>query len=971
MLRALEAQAPVKQSATETITTLSGRLNNATLLEDRRAAIQGLRSFAKEYPASVASSSLRGLINSLTQDAEDVDTIKLVLETLKWLLNPNEQSVEPSQDIVLWIADEFSQRQENMNLLLDFLESSEFFARLQSVQLLASIASARPERTVECFEATPSATPRLAAMLDDQRDAIRNAAILLLIDITQNSQQLQGVVGSTDAFESIFALVEAEGSLAQGGLLVQDCLVLLSNLIRGHKYNQYIIREFHVSKLARMLASVSQGKALAAEEQWISPQKDMNTFGLLAVLRMFLVVGMVGTQLNQNAFQKYGLLQQLLSLAFDKSTAPNIRAEALYTCADLIKGNQALQEGFAQYEVMPMEAHNGTNGATNGVSKLYVIEALLKLILSPSSVSMFDARYAACECIKAYMYKHNPIRIYFLQRAIEGHATGNDGDMNALTILLPKPETNSDNDPYRAWFASVLILHLIYEDPEAKGVLMKVTDGNEEQGEDVVTCIQSISANLVRAIQHAEDERIATGYLMLLCGWLYESAEAVNDFLSEGSSVLRVFAQTAAKSTRENALLRGLCAALLGIVYEFSTKDSPVTRKEVQSIVMSDLEREHYLDALAGLRQHPLLRDFEVLPQNAASAPEGALPDVYFDQTFVELLKDNFSRIRKSFDRDPGLEVHATAGAVDRDVLDTLRTQIEDKSQALQDIESQLLTLESKLHQEQDDRRRDQEQSAAEIARIANINDSLQKNHDAQVQRLQTDANGQMQNMDTQFRAQLDQLNAQLRKAQETHQGEMKRTTSKYDKELGQLQKDKTELEKSLSHSRTSRDTLVADAQRLEKEREEINEKIEAAHQKIIASEEKRKTADTKLQEVQKKSKDLEGKLKSAQDKERAKKAASGGKGSKDTKELDKKIADLEKALKEKEAAIKEKEEAQSSTQSELDSMFLILEDLGNKRDKDKKRLKELGEEVSEGEDDDEEEEDESEDGEAEDGDLD
>jgi hypothetical protein len=92
-MRVLEAQAPPKQTATDTISTLSSRLASATLLEDRRAAILGLRSFAKEYPASVASGALRGLIAALSQDGEDVDTLKVVLETLLMLFHPDEQSV--------------------------------------------------------------------------------------------------------------------------------------------------------------------------------------------------------------------------------------------------------------------------------------------------------------------------------------------------------------------------------------------------------------------------------------------------------------------------------------------------------------------------------------------------------------------------------------------------------------------------------------------------------------------------------------------------------------------------------------------------------------------------------------------------------------------------------------------------------------------------------------------------------------
>lgn len=110
-------KAPQLQNATDTINTLSSRLTSATLLEDKRAAILGLRSFAKDYPASVASGSLRDLItclrdhgSGLGKDGEgDVDTVRSVLETLLMLFRPEASSPEASEDIALWLADEFSQ----------------------------------------------------------------------------------------------------------------------------------------------------------------------------------------------------------------------------------------------------------------------------------------------------------------------------------------------------------------------------------------------------------------------------------------------------------------------------------------------------------------------------------------------------------------------------------------------------------------------------------------------------------------------------------------------------------------------------------------------------------------------------------------------------------------------------------------------------------------------------------------------
>lgn len=111
-------KAPPRQTAADTIATLSSRLTSASLLEDKRASILGLRSFAKQYPASVASGSLRDLISALKEHGAglgqdggegDVDTARSILETLLMLFNPDADSPEASEDIALWLADEFSQ----------------------------------------------------------------------------------------------------------------------------------------------------------------------------------------------------------------------------------------------------------------------------------------------------------------------------------------------------------------------------------------------------------------------------------------------------------------------------------------------------------------------------------------------------------------------------------------------------------------------------------------------------------------------------------------------------------------------------------------------------------------------------------------------------------------------------------------------------------------------------------------------
>jgi hypothetical protein len=406
----------------------------------------------------------------------------------------------------------------------------------------------------------------------------------------------------------------------------------------------------------------------------------------------------------------------------------------------LIRGNPSLQEGFAQLQVTSVLDEPPVDGVNvpqqNGIPKVYVIDGLLDLTLSVSVLSAFDSRLAACECIKAYFYNHPAIRKHFLRRAIDGHTSGADETANVLTTLLLPLDGYASGDPYRSWFAAVILFHLIYEDAVAKSLAMSVAEGDATNGEEVVTCIQSITANLIYGVQKNADERVLVAYLMLLCGWLFEDPDAVNDFLGEGSNV-QSLVQAVLQGGGDSTIVQGLCAMLLGIVYEFSTKDSPVPRATIHPILASRMGRDQYIDRLTKLRAHPLLRDFEVLPQKLSSATVGGLPEVYFDRSFVDFVKDNFSRLLRAIDRDPGMEIPVVTNGVQkgisREMVDSLRSQLEEKTRSLQKAEESLLSIGRQLGKEQADHRRAKETAALELARIKNVNDALQRHHDEEL----------------------------------------------------------------------------------------------------------------------------------------------------------------------------------------------------------------------------------------------
>ncbi|KAH9893761.1 p115 like vesicle tethering protein [Xylariomycetidae sp. FL2044] len=814
------ASAPAKQSVGETITVLSSRLNSATLLEDRRAAILGLRSFAKEYPASVASGALRSLIGSLSKDGEDVDTVKVVLETLLMLFNPNQDSHEASEEIALWLADEFTQRQENITLLLDFLETTDFYSRLYSLQLLVAILSARTERTEECVWAAPLGIPRLVAALDDRREAVRNEALTLLTYLTPSSPDIQGAV-AYEAYDRIFAIVAAEGSLADGDRIVEDCLILLANLLRLNLVNQTLFRESgHIPRLANLL----EGTYLKDNEevaQWAQEQRNRNTYALLAVIRLFLVQGAIGTAQNQAAFWQHGVLYHALQLAFSHSAEMSIRAEALATCADIIKGHSKLQESFAQLQVPSVldapPLTNGQAGKQNGIPAVYVIDGLLDLTLSVAAIQAFDLRLAACQCLKAYFFNHNEVRLHFLRRAIEGHASGVDETANVFTTLLRPANDTASADPYRHWFAASIMLHLVFDNAEAKALAMSVTEGDADSGEELVTSIQTITAHLVSGLSRDDDERISVGYLMLLTSWLFEDLDGVNDFLGEGSNLQELAKAVTARPSKGD-LVQGLCAMILGVVYEFSTKDSPIPRHTLHSVILSRVGREKYIDALSRLRSHPYMRNFEVIPQK--SDISGDLPEVFFDPTFVDFFKDNYGRLRRAIDRDPGMEISVVTNGVQkgisREMVDSLRGQVEEKERALQTALTEVASLSGKLGQEQTDHRRSKEASAAELGRIKNVNEAIQRHHEEdikkiearqrsredeytkQLEALRKEAAANAESIHAQHRAQEAEMQRQLEYVKKTAESEAARIQRRSDAEMADLRATISRLEVDL-----------------------------------------------------------------------------------------------------------------------------------------------------------------------------
>lgn len=516
------------------------------------------------------------------------------------------------------------------------------------------------------------------------------------------------------------------------------------------------------------------------------------------------------------------------------------------TCGDIIRGNAGLQENFAQFQVPspldeappPEPTPNGKSPQPNGIPKVYIIDGLLDLSLCLHNLQAFDIRMAACECLKAYFYNHPGIREHFLRRAIDGHKSGMVEDANVLTTLLRSPTEDNTVDPYRYWFAACIMLHLTFENAATKELARQVTEGNEAEGEEVVTSIQIITSHLIASLSRSEDERVIIGYLMLLLCWLFEDLDGVNELLEESGNIQRLM-QTVVKTSSSETIVQGLAAMLLGVVYEFSTKDSPVPRGTLQSLLMSSMGRDRYIDKLGKLRAHPAVRDFEMIPQKLDPST-GALPDVFFDATFVEFFKDNYSRILRAIDRDPGMEISVITNGVQkgisRELVDSLRTQLDEKEKLLQECQANVAHLEQQLGQERANLRRTEETSSVELSRVKAINDSLQHNHQQELKQLREQHAVREQELqkhiDTARRTAEEEYNRMEKKAKDEYssmESKAKEDYSRLEKDAeAKLQAKVQEYENRLIHMEEEfkKEMKIKDEQ-LEKEKEEVRKQAE------------------------------------------------------------------------------------------------------------------------------------------------
>lgn len=516
---------------------------------------------------------------------------------------------------------------------------------------------------------SPTGINSLVAVLDERREQLRNEGLFLLRRLVKGHTEIQKRVAFENAFEKVLAIVEEEGGL-EGTVVTTDCFVLLHNLLSGNTSNQNWFRETGFFKsITELLQKIDKEKPL-------SPASIRNLISILDLVRLFVPRTSKSKTVNQKAFLKSGLVTQVIGLAFSTSISSQIRAHALLMLADVIHNNAEVQDYFAKASSIVAQSRNQENGDKQQGSKDdHDVSALFEILVTDEQ-DAFEMRYAATLCLQSFVSGDHERKHGVVQSILDGYL---QSDTNNLLDAVLEPA--SLEDQYQAWFACCSLLQLTHEDDIARQILTDLTIGDAEAGEEEVSLIQNISANLVTALQ-TRKFRSAIAYAMLLTSWLYESQDNVSDFLEESSTLQSLI--TNLQSDENDSMIKGVCATMLSICYAYDFAESTaVNRVDLHNILVR-VGRESIVDAIVKFSSLDAFR-------LNASGPSTLYTEQLLDDTYTEFFRDNYGLIRKAVDAPPhpvrsGKEVKREAEAENlEEIIADLEDELETKSSGLEE----------------------------------------------------------------------------------------------------------------------------------------------------------------------------------------------------------------------------------------------------------------------------------------------
>ncbi|CAA6673103.1 unnamed protein product [Spirodela intermedia] len=693
---------------------LLDRISNGVLADDRRSAITELQSLvAESRPAQIAfgAMGLPVVLSVLKEERDDVEMVRGALETLVSAMTPIDTSLVTKNEVqpASMNSDLLSREAENISLILSLLSEDDFYIRYYTLQLLTALLTHSPNRLQEAILSVPRGITRLMDMLMD-REVIRNEALLLLTYLTREAEEIQKIVVFEGIFEKIFSIIKEEGG-SEGGVVVQDCLELLNNLIRKAASNQILLRETIGFEPLVSILKLHRGSAFN-----FTQQKTVNLLSALETIELLLLGGNAGEPgkdanrlSNQTLLGQKKILDHLLMLGVESQWA-SILFDALRCIGNLVFRNPNNLDALAN-KVVGEEPHIEP-----------ALNSILRMILRASTVQEFREADHVFKCF------------------CEENRSGQVLLASTMTPQLRTFSHASVEDSGKISFGSILLQGLIFSEADgdletscrAASVLSHILKDNIQSKEQVLRIVLDspipsfgppepllhrilkylVLATSTRVKENDQNDRPSSSssyttliMLRLLVTWLADFSDAVHCLLD--SSVHLTYLLELVSSPHP-AFVRGLASVILGecIIYNkrpgqgindaFTVVDNISQKIGLASFFhnLEELQKKFNLVSTSSARHRkPLTRSMvastadaeEIESDGSDQNLEHPILPAIFDVSIREGIVEIYSQPKSKVAVVPA-ELEQKSGESDGDYIKRLRSFVEKQCSEMQDL---------------------------------------------------------------------------------------------------------------------------------------------------------------------------------------------------------------------------------------------------------------------------------------------
>ncbi|OMH81838.1 General vesicular transport factor [Zancudomyces culisetae] len=670
-----EAQSQ-QQTPRDTIQRLANRIDTSTLPQDRKAAVLGLKGLSKEYKEIVGEEALDNLLLTLSDDIEDSSMVKVVLETLNNLCESS--SKDQPNEIAAIHARRIIESENHIGVLLELVGNSDFYVRYNALQQLEILLVHGGELLLSKILVSPTGVGRLVDLLSDSREIVRNEGIQLLISMTQKNSEIQKIVAFENAFDKIFAIIQEEGGVG-GNIIIQDCLQLLHNLLGYNVSNQNFFRETScIQKLTPLLQYDPGEKELAGyveEESTWKDQEIRNMITILDIVRMLVRPGNINTENNQKVMQQCGVISPLLQHALSVEVPNAIRAQALCTVGDIIRGNSDNQQLFQRILITGTADDDEDGGVEN--TKMVPEPAVLVIAriavgTCPHEVSAdtYDiVRASANYLVRSYLEDNFDAKLAIAAtfnpppQSEDGSQESHQSIGSLLVSVMTMPLTTDRQEVMRVWHAANLFSLLLHNNDVIKQLALKVVVTGDDQN-SVISLLQALANQATFFSQHrgrdskttiSPESVLLVALLSALSVWMYNSPPSVSQFLQSKSNclfIVELISSQPSAANNENSHIfveRGIGCFLLGLLYELNGNDGSISSEELHLLFHKRIGIDQMLFCLSKLNDSHELHSASSMFNPVVAMDIG----IHIDSCFADIFRSHYGYLRTVLKQKP------------------------------------------------------------------------------------------------------------------------------------------------------------------------------------------------------------------------------------------------------------------------------------------------------------------------------